>query len=69
MARASTCSNSSQPGADNPLVTLPNIVLGPHVAEVTEASMEGMALACVEVIDTVLAGKRPAALLDPEVNS
>lgn len=55
------------PQADNPLFELPNVVLAPHVAGVTEASMKGMALACADVIDTVLAGERPATLLNPEV--
>jgi phosphoglycerate dehydrogenase-like enzyme len=55
------------PKPDNPLFSLPNVVLSPHVAGVTEASMKGMALACADVIDTVLAGKRPATLLNPEV--
>ena len=55
------------PKPDNPLFSLPNVVLGPHVAGVTEASMKGMALACADVIDTVLAGERPATLLNPEV--
>jgi phosphoglycerate dehydrogenase-like enzyme len=55
------------PQPDNPLFGLANVVLSPHVAGVTEASMKGMALACAEVIDTVLAGGRPATLLNPEV--
>jgi D-3-phosphoglycerate dehydrogenase / 2-oxoglutarate reductase len=55
------------PKLDNPLFPLPNVVLGPHVAGVTEASMKGMALACADVIDTVLAGNQPATLLNPEV--
>ena len=55
------------PAADNPLFDLPNAVLSPHVAGVTEASMKGMAMACADVIDTVLAGGRPATLLNPEV--
>jgi D-3-phosphoglycerate dehydrogenase len=55
------------PKPDNPLFSLPNVVLSPHVAGVTEASMKGMALACADVIDTVLAGERPATLLNPEV--
>ena len=55
------------PEADNPLFALANVVLAPHVAGVTEASMRGMALACADVIDTVLAGGRPATLLNPEV--
>jgi phosphoglycerate dehydrogenase-like enzyme len=55
------------PPADNPLFALPNIVLSPHVAGVTEASMKGMALACADVVETILAGNRPATLLNPEV--
>lgn len=55
------------PPADHPLFALDNVVLGPHVAGVTEASMKGMALAVADVIDTVLAGNRPATLLNPEV--
>ncbi|MFA7585968.1 MAG: hydroxyacid dehydrogenase [Novosphingobium sp.] len=55
------------PAADHPLVGLPNVVLSPHVAGVTEASMKGMALAVAEVIDTVLAGAVPATLLNREV--
>jgi D-3-phosphoglycerate dehydrogenase / 2-oxoglutarate reductase len=55
------------PKPDNPLFALPNIVLSPHVAGVTEASMKGMALACADVIETVLAGGQPATLLNPEV--
>lgn len=55
------------PPADHPLFTLPNIVLAPHVAGVTEGSMKGMAFAVADVIDTVLAGKVPATLLNQEV--
>lgn len=52
------------PPADHPLFALPNVVLSPHVAGVTEASMKGMALAVAEVVETVLAGGRPATLLN-----
>lgn len=55
------------PPADHPLFTLPNIVLAPHVAGVTEGSMKGMAFAVADVIDRVLAGEIPATLLNPEV--
>lgn len=55
------------PAPDHPLFALDNVVLGPHVAGVTEASMKGMALAVADVIDTVLLGQRPATLLNPEV--
>jgi phosphoglycerate dehydrogenase-like enzyme len=54
------------PPAGHPLFSLPNVVLGPHMAGVTEASMKGMALAVAEVIETTFAGGRPATLLNPE---
>lgn len=55
------------PPADHPLFALDNVVLGPHVAGVTEASMKHMALHCAEVIETILRGERPATLLNSEV--
>jgi phosphoglycerate dehydrogenase-like enzyme len=54
------------PPADHPLFALDNVVLGPHVAGVTEASMKHMALHCAEVVETILRGERPATLLNPE---
>jgi phosphoglycerate dehydrogenase-like enzyme len=55
------------PPAGHPLFALDNVVLAPHVAGVTEASMKHMALHCAEVIETILSGVRPATLLNPEV--
>lgn len=55
------------PSADNPLFALPNIVLSPHVAGVTESGMKGMATACADAIDAIVTGERPANLLNPEV--
>ena len=55
------------PAADNPLLGLPNVVLSPHVAGVTNASMRGMALAVADVVETVTQGGRPATLINPEV--
>lgn len=54
------------PPADHPLFALENVVLAPHVAGVTEASMKHMALHCAAVIETILLGERPATLLNPE---
>jgi len=54
------------PPADHPLFALDNVVLGPHVAGVTEASMKHMALHCAQVVETILSGERPATLLNPE---
>jgi D-3-phosphoglycerate dehydrogenase len=53
------------PPPDHPLFALPNVVLSPHVAGVTEASMQGMALAVAEVIDAAARGKVPATLINP----
>jgi phosphoglycerate dehydrogenase-like enzyme len=55
------------PPADHPLFALANVVLGPHVAGVTEASMKHMALHCAAVVETILNGERPATLLNPEI--
>jgi phosphoglycerate dehydrogenase-like enzyme len=54
------------PPADHPLFVLDNVVLAPHVAGVTEASMKHMALHCAQVIETILNGATPATLLNPE---
>ncbi len=58
--------DTEPPSPDNPLFSLPNIILSPHVAGVTEASMKGMAIAVADVIDRVAAGETPATLLNPE---
>ncbi|WP_159982129.1 MULTISPECIES: hydroxyacid dehydrogenase [unclassified Novosphingobium] len=55
------------PPADHPLFGQPNVILSPHVAGVTESGMKGMALACADTIDTIVAGERPANLLNPEI--
>jgi len=54
------------PPADHPLFALPNALLSPHVAGVTEAAMKHMALHVAEVIATVVGGGTPATLLNPE---
>ncbi len=55
------------PPHDHPLFSLPNCVLGPHIAGVTEASMKHMARAVADVINAVVAGEQPATLLNPQV--
>lgn len=57
------------PPADHPLFKLPNVVLSPHVAGVTEAGMKGMALHVADVIDVIHNGGRPATLLNSEFQS
>lgn len=55
------------PPADHPLFALQNVILAPHVAGVTESGMKGMAIACADAIDTIVAGGHPVTLLNPEV--
>lgn len=55
------------PPADDPLFALPNAVLSPHVAGVTNGSMRHMALFVASVVEDALAGGRPATLLNPDV--
>ncbi|MCB2078413.1 MAG: hydroxyacid dehydrogenase [Novosphingobium sp.] len=55
------------PPSDHPLFGLPNAILSPHVAGVTESGMKGMALHVAEVIETVAAGGIPETLLNKEV--
>lgn len=52
------------PPAGHPLFSLPNVLLSPHVAGVTEAGMKDMALNCANVIETVVSGGIPATLLN-----
>lgn len=54
------------PAAEHPLYGLPNCLLSPHVAGVTEAGMKDMALNVAAVIETISRGERPATLLNPE---
>ncbi|WP_127088630.1 hydroxyacid dehydrogenase [Aquabacter cavernae] len=55
------------PPADDPLFALPNVVLSPHVAGVTNGSMRDMALNVAKVVEQALSGGRPATLLNPDV--
>ena len=48
------------PPADHPLFALPNVLLSPHVAGVTENGMKDMALNCAQVVETFVAGGQPA---------
>ncbi|GGE53841.1 phosphoglycerate dehydrogenase [Agaricicola taiwanensis] len=52
---------------DNPLLTLPNIVLAPHVAGSTEDALRNAATQCAEQIIDVLAGQRPPHIVDVSV--
>ncbi len=55
------------PAADNPLFDIPGVVLSPHVAGVTEASLRDMALNVAKVVEAVADGRQPETLLNPEI--
>lgn len=58
--------DAEPPPADHPLFALPNAILSPHVAGVTENGMKDMAINVAAVIETVAAGGVPETLLNPE---
>lgn len=51
---------------DHPLRALENVVLTPHIAGISEPAMRKMGLAVVDAVAAVLAGRRPASLINPE---
>jgi len=55
------------PKADNPLYTLPNVVLTPHSAGLTVECVIRMATHAAQAIVDVLEGRRPEGVINPEV--
>ena len=55
-----------EPPAGTRLLALPNVVLTPHVAGVSERSVEEMTRRATEAVLDVLAGRVPANLVNPE---
>ncbi len=51
---------------DHPLVGIPNVILTPHVAGVTEEGMMNMAVTAAEDVLRVLRGERPKYPVNPE---
>ncbi len=59
---------STQPlPTDHPLLGLSNAILTPHVAGITEQSMQRMGLGAAKAALEVLAGRVPAHTINPEV--
>jgi D-3-phosphoglycerate dehydrogenase len=54
---------------EHPLMSLPNVILTPHMAGITEESMLRMGQGVLAEVRRVLAGKLPQNLVNPEVVS
>jgi D-3-phosphoglycerate dehydrogenase / 2-oxoglutarate reductase len=53
--------------ADDPLLALPNLIATPHVAYYSEESLVELGRRAAENVAAVLDGRRPAAVVNPEV--
>ncbi len=53
--------------ADHPLASLPNAIVVPHIASATVATRDRMAVMAAENLVAVLEGKKPPAIVNPEV--
>jgi phosphoglycerate dehydrogenase-like enzyme len=53
------------PLPDNPLLRMPNVVVTPHVASNTDKGYWRMSTSAVDQVLQLLAGERPAFLIDP----
>jgi len=57
----------AEPAVDPGLPPLDSVVLAPHLGSATVATREGMAMIAAECVLDALAGRRPAACVNPEV--
>jgi phosphoglycerate dehydrogenase-like enzyme len=55
------------PDVTNPLLTMPDVIVTPHVASNTDAGIARMSESVVDQIDQLFRGDRPSFLLDPAV--
>ena len=53
--------------SDDPLLSFPNVIATPHVAYYSEESLIDLGRLAAENVATVLAGEKPAAVVNPEV--
>ena len=54
------------PNKLNPLFTLSNVLVTPHIAGVTDDVLERMSMATADNVRMALAGKRPRSVVNPE---
>jgi glyoxylate reductase len=53
--------------ADNPLMTIPNVVLAPHIGSASRHTRNVMAEMCADNLDAALRGGKPPNIVNPEV--
>jgi D-3-phosphoglycerate dehydrogenase len=58
---------SSEPPKENPLFTLDNVILTPHMGAYTYEALRETGMICVRGIADFLEGKRPGFVVNPEV--
>jgi glyoxylate reductase len=57
------------PAMDNPLLTLPNVILAPHIASATVGTRSAMAEICANNLIAGLTGQKLPAWVNPEVEA
>lgn len=55
------------PDPDDPILSLPNVVIFPHMATATHETRKAMRGLAVDNVIALLAGQRPPAIVNPEV--
>lgn len=55
------------PGAGDPLLTLPNVVIAPHIASATVGTRDAMATICADNLIAGLTGQKLPAWVNPDV--
>jgi D-3-phosphoglycerate dehydrogenase / 2-oxoglutarate reductase len=61
------CFNQEPPGADHPLLQLPQVIATPHTAAHTDEAVNAMGRMALDACLAVLRGERPAHVLNPDV--
>ena len=59
---------SQEPPTNSPLLSIENVVLGPHVAASTEEAMYRMALGAAENVVKVFEGRQPLGVVNTVVS-